>query len=163
MLYNMDIRKWILMGLVVLHMGWIAKHMHLVIHHQINPWRLGGYAMYTVPNPSVRLRIYDAISSMPINARRRQSEIAVRSTNPARTFRCAHASSAALRAFFGENTDLIGRNLVFAYSELKFVRSPPSAKRELQGVVEVTWQDLQHFILTSRFCGDEYVETVALS
>ena len=48
MLDNIDIRKWIISGLLILHIASIANHMRRVAGGQINQWKLGGYAMYTI-------------------------------------------------------------------------------------------------------------------
>ena len=41
----------LLVGLLLLaHAGWICVHLNLVAREQINPWKLGGYGMYTVPH-----------------------------------------------------------------------------------------------------------------
>lgn len=164
MLHNMDIRKLTVLGLLALHIVWIGNHMRLVANDQINPWRLGGYAMYTVPNLSLRMQVYDAsFPDMPIEVNRLKYELALRFTNATRTFRCANESAAALRAFFDENSTLIGRQLVLVYSERRFVRVPPSTKRQIQGMVIVTWQDERSFTFTNRFCGREVTESATLS
>lgn len=160
----MDIRKWAVAGLLILQIIWIGNHMRLVASDQINPWRLGGYAMYTVPSPAVRFQVYDPnLPDLPIAVNLLRYEAAGRFTNPWRTFRCSPESSAALRGFFEENGTLIGKNLVLVYSERRFYRDPRSSKREMQGVVGVTWQDERTFTFTSRFCGKEVTETATLS
>ena len=41
----------LLVGLLLLaHVGWICVHLNLVAREQINPWKLGGYGMYTMPH-----------------------------------------------------------------------------------------------------------------
>jgi hypothetical protein len=159
--------KWAVAGLLVLHTGWIGNHMRWVMNEEINPWKLGGYAMYTIPNPGQRIRIYDApVPGEAIKANALQFEAATRFTNANRTFRCAGIPAAALRGFFNENKDLIGRNLMFAVSERRFYRDPPSRpslKREAQGLVIVTWQDAQNFSYTSSFCGREETRSASLS
>lgn len=161
---DMDFRKWIVAGLLVLHIGWIGNHMRLVAADQINPWRLGGYGMYTIPSPFPRLQVFDAsMPDAPIPVNTVHYEAVLRSSNAARTFRCASIPSAALRSFFNENRNLFGKNLVFVYSERRFIHFPPSTKRELQGAVRVTWQDMQSFTYTSRFCGKEETGSVTLS
>jgi hypothetical protein len=153
---NIDIRKGIIASLLILHIAWIGNHMRWVAGGQINPWRLGGYAMYTVPSPQLRLQIYDAnLPGAPIPARTIRYELATRFTNATRTFRCADVPAAALLAFFEENRGLIGRNLAFVYSERQFARNPPSLKRVLQGMVTVSWHDTQTFTYTNKFCGKE--------
>lgn len=46
-----SLRKATIVGLVVLHSAWIVFHMILVSRELINPWKLGGYGMYTTLTP----------------------------------------------------------------------------------------------------------------
>ncbi|MGE4249981.1 MAG: hypothetical protein AB7F09_11345 [Parvibaculaceae bacterium] len=159
----MDLRKWAVGALLVLHVMWIANHMRLVAQDQINPWRLGGYAMYTVPPPGYRVRVYEAgFPDQPLRVNHLQYEAAIWFTNPGRTFRCADIPTAALRSFFNENPDLIGRSLIFVHSERRFVRVPPSTKRQVQALVQVNWQDAQSFTYTTKICGKEGSQSATL-
>jgi hypothetical protein len=163
MLHDIAIRKWAIWGLLILHIAWIGNHMRLVAAGQINPWRLGGYAMYTVPNPAERSQLFDAdFRDMPVQAYFLQYERATRLTNYGRAFRCANVPASALLAFFEENQDLIGRNLAFVYSEKQLVRTPPGTKRVTQGVVVVIWRDERSFTYTNRFCGREETASATL-
>ena len=158
----MDARKWVVMGILVLHVAWLVNHMRLVAADQINPWRLGGYGMYTVPNPGYRILVYDPASPdqpLPVNFMR--YDIAIRFTNAGRTFRCANMSSKSLLSFFNENRNLIGRDVVFVFGERRFIRSPPSSERKTQGVAFIKWQDTQNFIVLNKFCGREETEAVS--
>ena len=55
-----SIRKGILVGLVVLHSVWIVVHLNLVSRDLINPWKLGGYGMYTTAHPNPGLHLFDS-------------------------------------------------------------------------------------------------------
>jgi hypothetical protein len=164
MLDNIDIRKWIIAGLLIVHIAWIGNHMRWVANGEIDPWKLGGYAMYTVPDPSVRLRVYlENRPDTPIQVKKSSRYyLATYFANIDRAFRCADIPAAALLAFFEENTGLIGSNLAFIYSDLRVVGDPPSVKRMMQGMVVVTWQDTQTFTYTNRFCGNEHVASATL-
>jgi hypothetical protein len=156
MLDNIDIRKWIIAGLLILHIAWIGNHVRWVAAGQINPWRLGGYAMYTVPSPSPGMQVYDVnFPETRLKASTVRYDAATRFTNASRTFRCANVPSAALLAFFDENKDLIGRNLAFVFTERQFFRNPPTTKRTKQGFVTVMWRNERTFTYTNRFCGKE--------
>lgn len=158
-----DVRKWIVAGLLILHIAWIGNHLRWVTEGWINPWKLGGYGMYTVPNPLPRLRIYDAnFPDAPLTAISVRYDIATRLTNVVRTFRCADVPVEALLGFFDDNRDLIGRNLAFVYSERRFVHDPPAIKTVTQGMVIVVWQDTQTFTFTNKFCGTEHVGTATV-
>lgn len=163
MLHDMDIRKWVVAGLLILHIGWIANHMRLVATGQINPWKLGGYAMYTVPALVPKFQVYDAdFPDMPAEVNAIRYEAAESFTNVGRTFRCAPVPPAALRGFFAENANLIGKHLAFIYTDVRFYRNPRSIKREIQGVIELSWQDERTFTYRSRFCGKEQIQSATL-
>jgi hypothetical protein len=163
MLREIDILKWIIGTLLVIHIAWIANHMRWIANDEINPWRMGGYAMYTVPSLGQRTRVFDAsFPDAPLTVNMLQFEKATRLTNYARTFRCANVPASALLAFFDVNQPLIGRNLVFVYSERQFVRTPPAAKRVTKGMVVVAWQDERSFTYTNRFCGKEETASATL-
>lgn len=159
----MDMRKWAVAGLLLLHIGWIANHIRWVVNDEINPWRLGGYAMYTVPSPSARFQVFDlAFPEMPTPVNTTRFDAAEHLTNAERVFRCAPVPPAAMRAFFEENENLIGKDLAFVFTERRIHRHPRSIKREMQGMVDVRFEDERTFTYRSRFCGKEQVETVTL-
>jgi hypothetical protein len=163
MLGEVDFRKWAVWGLLIVHIAWIGNHMRLIASDQINPWRMGGYAMYTVPNLAQRTRVFDAnMPDAPLLVNMLRYEKATRFTNYGRTFRCANVPASALLAFLEENQTLVGRNLVFVYSEREFVRAPPAAKRVNKGMVFLTWQNEHTFTYTNRFCGREEISTATL-
>jgi hypothetical protein len=163
MLRDIDLRKWVIAALLVLHVAWIANHMRLVASDQINPWRLGGYAMYTVPRPSARLRVLDAASpETPIPVSLFSYMVAQRYNNPGRTFRCAHTPTSALRALIHGNKQLIGKDFYLVISEKQFVHNPPSVTRRVRGVVKLTWQDTNTFTYVSKICDTERTGTAKL-
>ena len=163
MLHNMNIRKWIVAGLLILHIGWIANHMRWIATDQINPWKLGGYAMYTVPSPAVQIKVYDVdLPDTPLLVNTMRFHAAERFTNPGRTFRCAQVAPAALLGFFEENGFLIGKHLTFIYTERRLYRHPLVFKREIQGVLDLSWQDERSFTYRTKFCDTERSQSVTL-
>jgi hypothetical protein len=163
MLRDIDMRKWVIAALLVLHVAWIANHMRLVAGDQINPWRLGGYAMYTVPQPSARLGAFDAASPQtPIPISLVRYIATQRSTNPGRAFRCADVPAEALRALIQENRHLIGKDFYLVISEKRFVHSPPFITRRVQGFVQVTWPYTNGFTYVSKFCDRQHTGTAKL-
>ncbi|NQZ14688.1 MAG: hypothetical protein HRT94_07690 [Alphaproteobacteria bacterium] len=52
------IMKKLCWALIALHVGWVCTHMYF--HHKgaLNPWKLGGYAMYTKPGPVYSIRTF---------------------------------------------------------------------------------------------------------
>lgn len=160
MFRDIDSTKWIFAALLVFHIAWIANHMRLVAAGQINPWKLGGYGMYTVPQPTSRLLVIDAAfprTPTPVNLVRYLS--AQRFRNPGRVFLCDHIPTESIRALIYENRNLIGRRIAIFVVEIRFVRKPPSIERIVRGYVTLTWQDMHTFNYVSRFCGTEHAET----
>ena len=60
----MNIKQY-LVGIFIIHTLWIVVHLILVMNNQINPWKLGGYGMYTVPSPSFKIDVtgYDGLGN----------------------------------------------------------------------------------------------------
>lgn len=155
-------------ALLAAHVLWIANHMRLVYLDRINPWRLGGYAMYTVAKPRLKIRFLDqsvpgspmvmpgdGISFKAMNA-------ATQFTNVGRTFRCAHIPPRALRAFFVENARLAGLDMSIVLFDTKFLRKAPWFEGRQQGEVAIHWQDAKSFQYKSVFCENEETGTVDL-
>ena len=150
----------IIAALLICHIAWIANHMRWIANDQINPWKLGGYAMYTVPDLAARLVVVDpAFSEAPVRVSLTRYLAAQRFINPGRVFRCAHMTAEAIRALIYENRHLIGRNIALIITESRFVHDPPSLKRGMQGRVLLTWHDMKTFTFVSNFCGSEHTET----
>jgi len=97
MLDKVDIRKWIIAGLLILHIAWIGNHLRWVANDEINPWRMGGYAMYTVPSLGQRILVFDAsFPEAPRKVKMHQFERATSVTNYARTCQRACVGLAGL-------------------------------------------------------------------
>ena len=46
-------RAWVLVGVLVWVAAWPLAHFALGQRYDLNPWKLGGFAMYTTPTPPV--------------------------------------------------------------------------------------------------------------
>jgi hypothetical protein len=156
-------QRWIVFSVLALQIVWIANQLRLVMTDQINPWRLGGYGMYTVPFPVSSFEVYSSDSpDVPLPVNKKRFEMVARLTNPSRTFRCADVSPESLLGFFDENSFLIGTKLIFTFKEERFIHVPPSVENQVQGVVDVDWQDDRTFTATNKFCGKEHAVSVVL-
>jgi hypothetical protein len=165
---NSKILNFVIIAALVFHVLWIVNHFRWVTNGQIDPWKLGGYAMYTVPPPRVTLvllnlqnpaaprRIDPGIYSMT------RYEAMTTFTNIKRAFRCAHVKAEELKVFFEENPQLRGNNLGFLYLENKFIQNPVATKRVRQGRVTIIWTGSDRFEFTSDFCGNREAGKVAL-
>ena len=155
----------VVIAVLILHGLWILNHLRWVAAKQINPWKFGGYGMYTVPPPAVRINLLDLRNPAgPVHIDPRSYSLKrFRTVSTSREFRCAHVRSGDLRAFFEENPQLRGINLGFLYIENAFVKNPVAVKRVWQGRVTVTWINNDFFEFTSEFCGSQKTGKVALS
>src|SRR4051794_1853204 len=124
--------KFMIGALLIFHTLWIMNHLRWVATGQINPWKLGGYGMYTVPDPQVALTLFEIrfpgtrFELDPTTYSLANYRKVTRFTNVRRAFRCARIESEQLTAFFEENPQLRDRSLVFFYTEGKFIRDPVS-------------------------------------
>lgn len=167
---NSRVLKYVIIATLVVHTLWIVNHLRWVATGQVNPWKLGGYGMYTAPPPRVTLILLDLrdpgaprrIDPSTFSLTRFQAMS--RFTNISRVFRCAHVKQEALKVFFEENTQLRGNNLGFLYLENRFFHNPAvSLKQAKQGRVSVIWTDNDSFEYTSEFCGSRENGKTSLS
>ena len=149
---------------LVVQVIWIANHMRWIANDQINPWKLGGYAMYTVPTSKDRLDISKVSPSGeigPLDSAITYKFVkfirSVEHANPGRTFRCAPLEPRSLRVFFEENPLLRGVNLVFIFSGTRFSRDPVAMQKREQGRIEIEWLGDSNLVYRNLFCGN--VET----
>jgi hypothetical protein len=163
------ILKTAIVTILAVHTLWIVNHLRWVATEQINPWKLGGYGMYIVPPPAVKLNLIDIqypdshFTLDPSTYSLTRFLMMTKFTNINRAFRCAHIKPEHLKAFFEENPHLRGRNLRFLYLEGKFIRKPVSVKRVRQGRVTIIWTGDDFFEYASEFCGSQETGKVSIS
>ncbi|HUF57244.1 MAG TPA: hypothetical protein VMM55_11865 [Thermohalobaculum sp.] len=149
----------VLVGLLLFaHATWICVHLGLVAAEEINPWKLGGYGMYTVPHkdPLVHVFLLDAETQ-----EWREIPRALRSFNTYRfnranfwhVFRCRPPSSRSLVAFMEENPHLRYRPMTIVLTEVNFVRQPIAAKREAHATLQIAWGGKERFGYRGEVCG----------
>jgi hypothetical protein len=162
---NSRIPQFVIIAVLILHSLWILNHLRWVAAKQINPWKLGGYGMYTVPDPGVTVLLLDLRN--PADPRRidRRSYFLkrFRSATGSREFRCAHIKADELKLFFEDNPHLRGINVGFLFLERILVKNPVEARRVSQGRVKIVWINNDFFEFTSEFCGSQETGKVALS
>jgi hypothetical protein len=161
--------KLVVLTVFIFHTLWIVNHLRWVATEQINPWKLGGYGMYTVPPPRVRLHLFDIrfpgahYMLDPSTYSLTGYEMTSKFTNIGRVFRCAHIKPDQLKVFFEENPQLRGNHLRLLYLEDKLIQKPISVKRVRQGRVTIIWTGKDFFEYTSEFCGSQEIGKVSLS
>jgi hypothetical protein len=154
----------VVIAVLILHGLWILNHLRWVATKQINPWKLGGYGMYTVPSPNVTLALLDLRNPAAPRRidRRTYSTKRFRAVSIDREFRCAHIRSGDLKVFFEDNPQFRGVNLGFVFLERILVKNPIAVKRVGQGLVTIVWITNDFFEFTSEFCGNQETGKVAL-
>jgi hypothetical protein len=168
MLARSNIPKLVIIAVLIVHSLWIVNHLRWVATKQINPWKLGGYGMYTVPTPRPSIQLFDLQNPSAVQRIDPRSysldnyRAVTRLSNSNRVFRCTHVGAEELKALFEENPQLRGNNLGLLYLEDMFVHEPVSVKRVRQGRVTVTWIGKGFFEFTSEFCGSIKTGKVAV-
>jgi len=159
-LKELSVRHIVIIGLLVVHTGWIITHLNPVSRGQINPWKLGGYGMYTLPDYKAKLRIYDISSKPKLMVRSNYKTRNFRNANLRYVFRCRKFSEAALMVFFKDNPHLVNTDLKFILRERVFSRRPVGVKRVTYSTVDVRWPKQDKFTYMGEICGEKYLGKV---
>ncbi len=149
-------RKAIIVGLVVLHSAWIVVHLNLVSRDLINPWKLSGYGMYTIPHPNPVLHVFDsrfAGFEIPSDTYKAYDIV---SQNRFFIFRCQPITVASLQVFLNDNPKFVGVPLRFIVTELKLLRDPIRPEREPHSILEIRWTGQTTFDYAGKICGELY-------
>lgn len=154
-------QKVLVAALLFVHTAWICIHLGLVATEQINPWKLGGYGMYTVPHYNARTHVYifDQNNRSWVELRRDQHKFnsyLFDNNNYLHVFRCHAPSEAAIVSFFDENPHLRYRPLLIAIGELRFSRYPISVARDAPVRIEIAWGGRTKFGYRGVACGEEF-------
>ena len=150
-----SVQKVIVIGLITVHCLWIGIHLTLVSRAQINPWKLGGYGMYTTVDPRPKLFLFDKrsprrpIPNSTINWRDYVKQ------NLSFMFRCRPPSEQSFDVFFRGNPKLIGSPLKFVVTERKIEPNPIRPVSRTHSVFEITWIGQRQFKYFGKVC-DEY-------
>lgn len=152
----------ILLALIGLHGAWIVIHMNLVSRELINPWKLGGYGMYTTTHPSPALYLFDRrfdgfeIPSKTYDLANFERE------NKYFIFRCRPITATSLQTFFNEHARFVGIPLKFVVTERKILRNPIRLKRVPQANLIIRWTGKSAFEYVTKVCGEVYRGEVEL-
>jgi len=153
----MSIQQLVLLALFAVHTGWIGFHLTLVEDERINPWKLGGYGMYTRPQASPFYEV--EVLADPADEEGEWvdefDDWAFYDQTMRTTFHCEPFNIAAMKQFFDENGALVGKDLKIYALTTKFERDPIRLEPVYVGAAKVIWQDLQRYTVSGSFCGDE--------
>lgn len=146
----------ILLALIGLHGLWIVIHMNLVSRELINPWKLGGYGMYTTANNDPVIFVFDArmdTFAIPITAKDRAK---MARANKFFVFRCNPITTTSLQGFLKDNPRFVGVPLRFVFTERKMYRDPLRPERVPYSILEIRWTGQSTFDYAGKACDKLY-------
>ncbi len=147
------VQKVVLLGLIVLHTVWIVIHLSLVSRELINPWKLGGYGMYTTVEPDAALSVFDSRIDgfeIPVDDKDRAN---LGNENQFLIFRCRPLTVASLQNFLKNNPRFTGVPLRFIVTERKLLKDPIRAERVPHAILEIRWTGQTTFDYAGKICG----------
>lgn len=150
--------------ILAVHVGWICTHLWLVKNERINPWKLGGYGMYTVPHLNLRTHVFlfDRSANNWAELQREPPQFSTFRFNAANdwhVFRCRPFDTEKIKIFFDENPHLRFRSLLIVVTEIRFFRYPVKITREAVQQVEIAWSGEEKFGFRGNACGETYSGT----
>ena len=146
-------QKVIFLGLIILHAAWIVFHLTLVSRELINPWKLGGYGMYTTVHPKPGLIMSDSrFGSFEISLTDDDRDQLARE-NKYFIFRCQPLTVASLQTFLKNNPRFVGVPLRFIITEQKMLRDPIRAELLPHAILEIRWTGQSTFDYAGKVCG----------
>jgi len=160
-LKNLSALHYVVIALVTVHTSWILYHLNLVSKDLINPWKLGGYGMYTKPTNRAKLRLYDIRSKTTRISKRDYTSRNFRNSNLRYVFRCRPISEKSFLIFLRDNPHLANVDLKFMIREREFTRNPIGTKWVPHSVAELKWPQEDKFTYSGEVCGTKYSGEVA--
>lgn len=149
-------KGWLLLAVICVHVLWICFHLNAVANKRFNPWKLGGYGMYTIPPPSTQLSVFDLSFGRKQIPRDQYERNGFREKNYRFSIRCLPPSKESIQAFFDENPSLAKKSLEFAIHERIFKRYPMSWEREEITNLKLYWRKDFKYLLEGTVCGNPY-------
>ena len=143
------ITSWIFVVLVVIHSAWIANHLRLHAEGVINPWKGGGYGMYTNLSPGPRFIVYTdmvfPVATTPANRITKFNEAPLMEKtnilNFNRFFRCRNVSPTALKRFIRQNRSKLKRYVSVGVQERYVDQETRAAKGKIIGTFQLSIND----------------------
>jgi hypothetical protein len=153
-------RTMLVAGLLIVHSVWILNHLRLVAGDKINPWKLGGYGMYTVPDPRQRLAIlveteggFREIDQRTLNMEGFREHMPF--ADQSRSFRCIAPPEAAIASLIRDNYPLKHTAMAIVYIERAFDKAKRNVVNDTRGQMIITWEDLAELTYSNTLCGIE--------
>lgn len=141
----------ILGGLLVLHILWIGTHLYLVKNHHLNPWKLGGYGMYTKPAPRFRLNAH--VEGVDAGERKWRRKPAFAVANRNFVMPCQPFSAEKVAGFYRDNPEAVGKKTNLLVRIKSFKRYPIEVEYLPKVELAITWPDANTYTWKGRICG----------
>ena len=148
--------------LLILHAFWVSTHLFLVSKDLINPWKLGGYGMYTVPHDKPRIHVFlqEGKTKLWKELQDSRNGFVTRNFeqfNHNNVFRCRFFSERSLIGFLDENPHLRHKPIVIAVSKIVFSRYPIKVERQIKAKIEIAWsKNREWFGYRGKICERDY-------
>ena len=149
-------RKIILLGLIVAHSAWIVFHLNLVSRGLVDPWKLGGYGMYTTVHPQPKMLLLDRRYAGRLIADTEYKRRGFVAKNFLFVLRCRPIALASLQDLFDENPKLVGVPLRIVITEQRLLRNPIRHKRTAYSVLDLRWLGWSSFEYVGKVCDNSY-------
>lgn len=151
-----SVQKILLLGLVALHAAWIAFHLNLVSRGLVNPWKLGGYGMYTTVSPQRKVLLLDRRYVGRVIAADTYKRRGFLAKNQMFVFRCKPITLASLQALFDENPKLVSVPLRIVITESRLLRNPIRPQITPYSFIDLKWQGWSRFEYVGKACDNTY-------
>ena len=137
----MKLNRLLLLLIFIVHALWASHHM--LLHHQdkVNPWKGGGYAMYTIPSPQPEAVVLyesnldewqqvDPSNLTLFNKQRKHN-----------TYYCKIFTEKDLLVLLSTNPQIIGMNTEIHFVKWVMNKFPITMEQHQYGGVRLFWPD----------------------
>lgn len=160
-------RKYILFGILIVHGLWITHHLTLVAVGAVNPWKMGGYAMYTKPSKSsdVVINIIDqydeegGVSLDPFNSYIPFVKDFYRMNWDFNMY-CKPITHDSIIQLFEDNPRFTNEDLLIEVYAYRLKSEPLRQITEKMSETKIFWQDNNHFSVSANVCGKSIPEKI---
>lgn len=138
-----------LFGLLAIHIVWVFWHISLVATERVNPWKMGGYAMYTQPSRGVSVVVNELNPDGTIKVIDWPNADGFRSYDLDRFYRdnwyfnlyCKPVTKRSLDKLFEDNEILRGKDILIELYAERFRAKPIRMNTEKIAEIKVLWHD----------------------
>lgn len=148
MIQNPRIQQILLFLILALHGLLLVTHLTLHVRDEVNPWKLGGYGMYTMPSPATTVTVI-----AESNPDRFVYVGGLREHNWYFNWYCKTISKQSLDTLLTENHWLIGEPFTITVTTEDFRHYPAGRVDRVIHEATVTWETPDTYLLSGVACG----------